>query len=448
MVQNVVQLFCFFNYIDKCKIMATITYYLPTTKNEFASIYCRVRNGRKCDVRIVLKNLRIPIKYWDKAKEKVKKNEIVNYSHINSKLNGFKDYLEKLFNNDFEYKIRISQNWLRNEYEEFINIDLSKSETNPKFYLTDFFREFINNEIENYRTKRNKKFAKNTKDQYLTTLNKLLDFEIFIESKIKFSELNKKFCNSFVDFLENEQHLTNSTIQTYLTKLKSILDIAEKNDIFFKKVNDYLSVEINETNDVYLSSEELDSIEKLVIEKNYQENARNWFVLECNTGLRVSDLSGLKKSDIILKKIGSKEVRGVSVRQKKTGNLIFVPFNKSIEQILVKNNGDFPRKISDQKYNKYIKEVCQLANITQLVEGSKIVKLKDKNIYRKKEGKYPKYQLISSHTGRRTFATLNYLKGVKSYAIMEVTGHKSISTFENYLKMKNEELLEEFVNSQ
>ncbi len=427
--------------------MATITYFLPASKSEYASVYCRLRNGRACDLRIVLKNIKIPVKKWNKVKERINPTEEINYTDINDKLSGFKTHLEKLVKNDFEYKINLTQEWLRCEYEEYLNIDLTKSNNNPKFYLTDFLQDFVDNKIDSHRSKLKRKLSKNTKDQYLTTLNKLLDFEEHVNTKIKFSDINEEFCNSFVDFLENEQRLTGSTIQTYLTKIKAVLDIAEKNGIKVKNVKDYLRVEINKTYDVYLTKEELENIEKLEIEKDYQDNARNWFVIECHTGLRVSDLSKLNKANIVVKKIGSKNVRGVNVEQTKTGNSIFIPFNKSIENILSKNHGDFPRKISDQKYNKYIKEVCGEAKITQSVKGSKLVKLKGTEIHRKVVDMYPKNLLISSHTGRRTFATLNYLNGVKPYTIMEITGHKSLSSFEKYLKMSNDDLLEEFMKS-
>lgn len=427
--------------------MATITYYIPISKNEYTSVYCRFRNGRNCDLRITLKNLKVPAKKWNKKKEKINTTEEINYTNINDKLIGFKSHLEKLVKNDIEYKIKYSQGWLRNEFEDFINVDLSKSDNNPKFYLTDFFQDFVDNRIENHRSKKKKKLSKNTKDQYTTTINKLLAFEKHFATKVKFNEIGEDFCNSFIDFLENEEHLSGSTIQTYLNKLKAIIDLAVKKEIVVKNVSDYLKVEINKTYDIYLTKEELMSIEKLKIEKDYQDNARNWFVIECHTGLRVSDLSKLSKADIVNKKIGSKNVRGANVIQTKTGNSIFIPFNKSIENILLKNDGNFPRKISDQKFNKYIKEVCMEAKITQLVRGSKLVKLEVAELHRKVVNMYPKNSLVSSHTGRRTFATLNYLNGVKPYTIMEITGHQSLTSFEKYLKMSNDDLVEDFMKT-
>lgn len=240
--------------------MATITYFLPASKSEYASVYCRLRNGRACDLRIVLKNIKIPVKKWNKVKERINPTEEINYTDINDKLSGFKTHLEKLVKNDFEYKINLTQEWLRCEYEEYLNIDLTKSNNNPKFYLTDFLQDFVDNKIDSHRSKLKRKLSKNTKDQYLTTLNKLLDFEEHVNTKIKFSDINEEFCNSFVDFLENEQRLTGSTIQTYLTKIKAVLDIAEKNGIKVKNVKDYLRVEINKTYDVYLTKEELENI--------------------------------------------------------------------------------------------------------------------------------------------------------------------------------------------
>lgn len=69
-----------------------------------------------------MKNFKGPVEKWNKAKEKVKQTEKVKYTEINNVLNGFRDYIEKLLKNDFEYKIKINHEWLRNEYEEYLNI--------------------------------------------------------------------------------------------------------------------------------------------------------------------------------------------------------------------------------------------------------------------------------------------------------------------------------------
>ena len=101
-----------------------------------------------------------------------------------------------------------------------------------------------------------------------------------------------------------------------------------------------------------------------------------------------------------------------------------------------KRGGEFPRAISDQKFNNYIKIVCELAKITSEVEGAKMIlkKVDGKKIYRKAFGEYPKYELVSSHICRRSFATNHYGK-LDTLTIMKITGHKTESQFLEYLKI-------------
>ena len=102
--------------------------------------------------------------------------------------------------------------------------------------------------------------------------------------------------------------------------------------------------------------------------------------------------------------------------------------------------------ISDQKFNKYIKEICQKVKFTQLVEGSKI----NKKTKRKEEGMYPKWELVSSHICRRSFATNLYGK-VDNLTIMAITGHQTETLFLKYIKTtdtEKAEKLKEFWDTQ
>jgi len=104
-----------------------------------------------------------------------------------------------------------------------------------------------------------------------------------------------------------------------------------------------------------------------------------------------------------------------------------------VKEILEKRNG-FPRQISDQKFNLYIKDVCEAAKLTEKVEGSKI----DKDTNRKKEGIYPKYELVTSHICRRSFAT-NLYGELPNMVIMGITGHTTETQFLRYIKTTSKE---------
>ena len=115
--------------------------------------------------------------------------------------------------------------------------------------------------------------------------------------------------------------------------------------------------------------------------------------------------------------------------QKKTGKEMQLPLAEEVLEILRKHNGDFPTYMNDQKYNRLIKEVCKLAGFTQQVKGALI----NKETKRKEEGEYPKWQLVSSHIGRRSFASNNY--GIlPTPLVMYATGHTTEQMLLKYLQ--------------
>jgi integrase len=89
--------------------------------------------------------------------------------------------------------------------------------------------------------------------------------------------------------------------------------------------------------------------------------------------------------------------------------------------------------LSNQKFNEYVKEVCKLAGINDPIEVQKT-----RGGVRKKEIK-EKWELTTSHTARRTFASNLYLEGVPIKFIMKFTGHKTIQSFMSYIHVTDEE---------
>jgi integrase len=114
--------------------------------------------------------------------------------------------------------------------------------------------------------------------------------------------------------------------------------------------------------------------------------------------------------------------------QVKTNKIMAIPLSKKVRELLAKRDGDFPRKISDQRYNEYIKEVCRIAGINSKIKGSKFFS----ETKRKVTGIFPKYELVTSHIGRRTFATNNYGK-IPTSLLINVTGHTTESMFLDYI---------------
>ena len=146
----------------------------------------------------------------------------------------------------------------------------------------------------------------------------------------------------------------------------------------------------------------------------------------------------------------------IEFTQVKTNKVMTVALHPKVIEILEKRNGDFPKIISDPKYNLYIKQVCRIAEINDVIKGSRLTDLnkedKDKKKtkdevkqYRKEVGMYKKWELITSHIGRRSFAT-NFYGTIPTTYLINVTGHSTEAMFLNYLGKSNKDLAMELTN--
>jgi integrase len=146
-----------------------------------------------------------------------------------------------------------------------------------------------------------------------------------------------------------------------------------------------------------------------------------FFLRGCYTGLRFSDFSRLTPKNIL---------NGfITITQTKTGDDVVIPVHTVIKKIIKKYDG-LPPTISNQKFNNYLKEVCQDIPCLQTIESKTFTKGGKKITLNMN-----KWEMVSSHTARRSFATNEYLKGTPSITIMAVTGHKTEKAFLKYIKV-------------
>jgi len=155
------------------------------------------------------------------------------------------------------------------------------------------------------------------------------------------------------------------------------------------------------------------------------DKARDLFLLGCYTGLRFSDFIQITSSNI--------NNNILSIKTQKTGTFVRIPLNPNANHILNKYDGNAPKPITNQRLNDYLKEISEKAElndqlITYKSQGKAIVK----------EKKY-KYQLVCTHTARRSFATNCYKAGIPAKQIMLITGHTTESEFFKYIKIDSSE---------
>lgn len=424
--------------------MATATYRVKT-QADLNTIYFRLRIGRSKDLEIALDDFKCPKDRWSSAKQQILPTDVVNYKRINILLEKLNRHIMDLVNNDYESKIKYSTQWFRTETFTFLNKQDKIEEDLYKIYVIDFYEHYKTNILPKEKSKDGiSKLSIQTKKNFSSAFSKYEKFENSLaKTKFKLKEFDDLILEDYKNFLFYNEKLSVETTNKYIKTFLSVLDHAKKNGLFkndlnFKKIPKPKNIE----NTPYLNFDEIDRILKLNL-SGYLDNARDWLIIGCETGLRVSDLLNLNSGCIQ----DDEFIRIIAIKTKET---VVIPLSVRVKEILTKNSG-FPRKISSQKFNEYIKKVCLKADITQLVKGEKLkdIALPDKTVIKRKvEGYYPKYKLISSHTCRRSFATNWYKTGViPNHIIMAITGHKSEAVFMNYIKMTNQEKVNEFKNA-
>lgn len=185
---------------------------------------------------------------------------------------------------------------------------------------------------------------------------------------------------------------------------------------FQKKKTDSIALTISEINKI-INCENLNPD---------MQRIRDVFVFACYTGLRYSDIRLFNQSYI--QELNN--IKCLVFYAKKTGNKSVIPIFPEVQKILDRNNGTLPKRVTSQKFNIALKEVCKLSGITENIQVAKLKGL-EKIIEIK-----PKYEVISSHCGRRTFVTIMSVLGLTSKEISLMSGHTQQSVVDIYDKSK------------
>ncbi|MBS1979203.1 MAG: site-specific integrase [Bacteroidetes bacterium] len=256
---------------------------------------------------------------------------------------------------------------------------------------------------------------------YQMTINKLRSFR----PTLTFDEVDLNFYDKFVAHLRDASLATN-TIGAHIKRLKWILTSAMDRDVHtnvaFKKKA--FKVIDEETDSIYLTKEEIEKLASKELAPKLRRVA-DAFVINCYLGMRYSDLVFVQRENFT--KEGN--LYYLDMVQGKTKEKVTIPINPEVVPILEKYDFAIPvlrnnTLMSVQKFNMYLKEAAQKAEINSL----ETVRLKGK------VEKIPKYKLIKSHTARRSFSTNLYLDGVPIQDIMAITGHSKEQTFLLYVK--------------
>lgn len=223
--------------------------------------------------------------------------------------------------------------------------------------------------------------------------------------------LTKVRLQRFVDYMG--ERISPNSVAQYATKLKAVLNLYSDEVNMPRGFAKVLTPKKCASTAVYLTEEELQRLIDYKPRNEREEYVRDIFVISCFGGMRHSDAIRLNESNIV-----GDTIQYVSV---KTKIHTIVPLKPIVKEYIL-SRPDV--EIDDTTYNRVIRRICRKCDISARVK-----------VYRAgEEHEGEKWQYVSSHTARRTCATLLYLRGTDILTISKILGHNDIKTTQNYIK--------------
>lgn len=410
--------------------MASLLFFVRTStskKEKPVSIRVRLKDeGRQAYAKT---HLTIPARFW-----------LENGRTLRSKISSSGDFKERDWCknqleglnshilNEYLKNGEPTNEWLTECIERFANP--AKFETKP-VTLFEFIDHFIKQAENAINPKTGQPLSLRVRRDYKTTFDHIKAFAG--NRKIDFDDIDMDFYGGFVKYLEtvpkvNGKPYKANTVGKFIKNLKVFLNKATEEGINKSKrykSRNFVKIQVDADN-IYLDDGDLAKLQNLDLsEKPHLEKVRDLFLVGCWTGLRFGDLTRIRPENI-------KDGR-ITIKQSKTKDDVVIPLHQVVISILEKYEGSLPPAISNQKTNNALKVIAQMAGI----EGYKTITETRGGIER--AIKKNRFELISTHTARRSFATNLYKSGFPSQSIMKITGHKSESAFLKYIKVTPEE---------
>jgi integrase len=405
------------------------------SNSQTAPIYLRLSVKRNVTPRAKT-GLYIDSKEWSRETKLPKQTKSVN-KNLTTDLLKLKVFILEKLNKSIIENNNINKLWLEHKIDVFFKrVDESKNEV----LVVKWIKHIIENSHTMPNQKKQKGLSKNRIKSYKSLLVRFQKYQEYKKGKnYNIIDIDKKFFLNFETWLLTIEKYSASTSTKFLTDLQKVVRVASNeieiskdfNSIKFQKVETY----DDDMDVITLTENEIERIHNLDLQKEALINARKWLILSIFTGQRGTTL---------VERINQKNFHPfgneykIELKQIKGNKKVYIPVLPPVKKIFEEG---LPYKISTQKLNQYIKTICKLAEINEMVMGNK----RNKETNRNEKKLRPKYKYISTHTGRRTFATIHYNK-IPTPIIMRVTGHKKESTFLQYINQNNDDHLDTFID--
>jgi integrase len=400
--------------------MATAKFNLRESKATVETpIYLIIEHNRKKILKYPT-GVKVLPKFWNSKSQSVRSTDRATFDHKNKILSDLKSHALAFISKVQSFNEPLHRDTLRDALDRATKkVELAKADNSLLGFLTEHVEVL----------KGRSSGQPQNLSKYVTLKKAVEVLEKKNKKKYQFKDIDMAFYHKLVAYL-NEKMLKPNSIGTYIKTLKSLtLEAKSKNiatsDTVFQKT---FAVPKESVLSVYLNVNEIERLERLDLSDNQRlEKVRDVFLLGYYTGQRYSDYSKYQKDQI--------ENDNIYIRQKKVSQRVVVPLSAKAKAILEKYNYDLRQADKSlQKFNDYLKEVCKLAAINERISTT----IKRGNVV--EVSTCEKWEMVSSHTARRSYATNVYLTNKTSLlSIAYITGHKSEKQLRAYICLTNEE---------
>ena len=412
----------------------TTSFYIRKQKVDEASIYIRINEGRGSQYRFKTGHSIHKSSSWNRNTQSVRTTSIEPYDLINLQLNKLKSYI---INESVKAK---AESTYRNRgfYKDLVDSFQSQEGNHKKdekvSTIEQLFIKFIEEANSLPIGYGSKKLKASTLADYKVS-NRLLHH--LHMSKTPLNEVDMNWYYEFISKAENGGKNNTPLSLNYIGKnvknIKRILRYAEDNGLAVHQAYKSRGFKVRQetASEIYLTEDELKRIRELELSSDQYslELTRDLFMIGAYSGLRVSDYNRLT-TDNIQNYDGSEMFE---VRCKKTNSLVIVPIHPVVKSILIKYFNSLPPSQNEQLINRNLKV---LGRLCEMDEG---VLLKTTKGGRITSCTRPKYEMIKTHTARRSFCTNAYLSKMDTLDIMALSGHKTETNFLKYIKVTGKE---------
>ena len=409
--------------------MANVTFSIDkrnTDKNGYAPIKANVAIDYKKKTITVGK---VKPRYWNKSKPRVSikhpTDDGYNPETVNAYLDNFQREAKAYFDGCKLHHIEVTLDIVSDYFKGHkLNLNPVKKE----FWVA--YDEYIKTmELTT---------ATNTNRMQKSNKKKLEEFEAETGYKMNFDTINLVFFDRLSEYILITKGHKYNYLPAIIRRLKAFMTWSYKRNYHTSIKYKEFSAQEKEGSIIHLTYPELQQLTNFQFENDKYRKVRDFYCFGCLIGARYSDLKRLTKDNLSEGKL--------KFTTQKTNIDIVIPVFPELQTIINRypELGRLLPKISNQKANKYIKKACELAGINTPTEYKTFVKNTTVKEFK------PKFELIGSHTARKTFVCLAHARGIDLKTIMDITGIQDQQTLKRYLDVsidtKMDNLTKMFVN--